>query len=85
MELDIPDMFPASPFIRQQRSRRKRPDCGAAPRYLHYDASECLRLLCYQSYPQSRVCSECQCQCSQHIKVDIAQAHAVTVQMRTAP
>lgn len=43
VELDIPDMFPASPSIRQQRSRRKRSEYGSAPRYLHYDASERLR------------------------------------------
>ena len=43
VELDIPDMFPASPFVRQQRSRRKRSEYGNAPRYLHYDASERLR------------------------------------------
>ncbi len=51
MELDIPDMFGASPFVRQQRSRRKRPDYGSAPsRYLHYDASERPSLLCYLPY-----------------------------------
>ncbi len=61
MELDIPDMFPASPFIRQQRSRRKRADYGSAPRYLHYDASERLRLLCYLSYPHRLVRLSFQC------------------------
>ena len=51
VELDIPDMFGASPFVRQQRSRRKRPDYGSAPsRYLHYDASERPSLPCYLRY-----------------------------------
>lgn len=36
-------MFPASPFIRQQRSRRRRPDIDSMPRYMHYDASEHLK------------------------------------------
>ena len=44
MELDIPDMFPASPYIRQQRSLRRRPDYPVASRYLHYDGSERLSL-----------------------------------------
>ena len=36
-------MFPASPFVRQQRSRRRRPDIDSMPRYMHYDASEHLK------------------------------------------
>ena len=42
-EQDIVDMFPASPFVRQQRSRRRRPDIDSMPRYMHYDASEHLK------------------------------------------
>ena len=37
------EMLPASPYMRQQRSRRRRPDADSMPHYLSYTHSECSR------------------------------------------
>ena len=37
------EMLPASPYMRQQRSRRRRPDADSMPHYLSYTHSERLR------------------------------------------
>lgn len=34
------EMLPASPYMRQQRSRRRRPDADSMPHYLSYTHSE---------------------------------------------